>query len=396
MSLPVKIENGVASLIVNKTRKLTPRQLLNLQRTFDQYGETARDKYLANLLGLYKEPLRIQRVKFSQYADKLANKPTNSVLAQFKKLLYCEDDANHRPTNWNIGKWVGVEIECFYPAQVECTDECNHDDDICCADPTPSRRVAHKKLRDLIQKANIPRVSVKDDGSLEDEEGVGVEVTLLFNIEHGFGSLERLCRVLNEAGCYVNKTCGLHVHLDARHLEPKGVKLIGKRLGRALPILKWIVDPSRHDNTYCEMAVSRFSRNARRYYAINMTSFFEFKTIEVRMHGGSTNAHKIQNWIELLRFLASSRVPKQFTTFQDLIDLGTPEHLIEYADKRITKLNPNAWSELIPEPVVTSRPIISEERQRELSILAEIRNREEEEIRQTQEFLELMHERRHV
>lgn len=363
MSLPYKIENGVASLVVNKKRKLTERQLANLKRTEHVYGVESAQRYISSLLGLTKRPVDVSRPKIRQYNhDRLASKPPGSILSKFKSLLYCEEDASHRPSSRSVGQWIGVEIECLYPAIGVENDDGEYE-------PNISQEEAHRELRKAIQHANIPRVSVKDDGSVHDSDGdgVGVEVTILFNTEDGFGPLQKLCDVLNRKGCFVNNTCGLHVHLDARHLQEKGVKRIGRRLGNALPVLKWIVDPSRHTNNYCALAVSEF-RDSRdyRYNAINLTSWFEFKTVEVRLHGGSTNFKKIKNWIELLRFLASTRVPRNFSTFQHLIELGTPEHLIEYADKRITRLNPTAWAKLMP-PAPDAPPTDAQaERMREL------------------------------
>lgn len=352
--LSPKIANGIASFVVNSTRKLTPRQVTTYNQTNDRYGERAAERYLYSLLRLTKGRVDVKRLKAPSYVnDKLAIKSKNEVLTQFKALLNCDDETSHIPSNRHIGKWIGVEIECFYPAEREYSN-CSCDDGCCECEPEycPDRDTAHKRLRRLIQAANIPRASVKDDGSLHDDEGVGVEITLLFNSADGFEPLNKLCKVLHDAGCYVNKTCGLHVHLDARHLKNKGVKLIGRRLGRALPVLKWIVDPSRHNNTFCQMDVSRFtSTHSSRYFAINLTAFFRYKTIEIRMHGGSTNARKIRSWIELLQFLSNQKIPKNFKTFQQLIDLGTPSHLIEYADKRITRLNPEAWPILIPPPI---------------------------------------------
>jgi hypothetical protein len=206
-------------------------------------------------------------------------------------------------------------------------------------------------LRKVLKDSGITRCQVKYDGSVEDSDAHGIEVTILFNTKTGWSKLDSLCEILNDYNAYVNKTCGLHVHLDVRHLKPAKAKLMGRRLNRALPVLKYLVDKSRHNNSYCNLGMSGFSRNADRYYAINMTSYFKFKTIEVRLHGGSTNFDKIKSWIEILQFVSARPMPKTGLNFQDLIDMGLPEHLIEYADKRITKLHGEAaWRVLIPAP----------------------------------------------
>lgn len=347
--LPIKIKDGVASLVVNVSRKLTPRQLATLKRTQDNLGTAAAEKYMHSLLGLTKERVRIQKPHSFERFDVLAAKPSGMIARMFRELQECYEDTKHTPSKRSPGHWVGVEIECYYPAEKSCSDDCDHENGDCYASFYPSEDQAHNIIRRALIEAGVTRASVKDDGSLEDEEGVGVEISLLFNAEDGFGQLQKLCTTLSKLGCFVNDKCGLHVHLDARHLKPRGAKLLARRLGRALPVLKWIVHPSRHDNYYCKMEVGPFGRNHdNRYFAVNTQAYFRYKTIEIRMHGGSTNFKKIKNWIELLRFISGTKVPKELATFQDLIDLGTPEHLVEYADQRITTLNPSAWTKLIP------------------------------------------------
>ena len=192
----------------------------------------------------------------------------------------------------------------------------------------------------------MARTCVKYDGSLTDDEGIGVEVTLLFNSKHGFEPLERLCKALNAHGCYINKTYGLHVHMDSRHLTKRQVKKMGASIGYALPVIKWLVPKSRHDNTYCKLKVSQLRGD--RYAAVNLTAFSKYKTIEIRLHQGSINAKKIKNWIELMKFLGQANLKTDIASFQDLIDLGLSDELVEYCESRITELNPEAWPRLMP------------------------------------------------
>lgn len=338
--LPIKIENGVATINVVKSIKLSKRQ----QRTLEnmKVGNKYRyERYLQSLMGLIKDRVDVNRLNYGGL-DPLASKPRHSVLAKFNHLLNNQHNVEHKPTQRNIGQWIGVEIECFIPQEYDDNGEPND-----CTEH-------YHDLRSAIREAKITRVQVKQDGSLEcDDNGVGVEVTFLFNTMDGFDKLRQLCDVLTSHGCYVNETCGLHVHLDARHLKRGGVLRIGRRLGRALPILQWMVDDSRHDNHYCKMSVGPLKNDRDdRYHAVNLTSFFDFKTVEVRLHGGSINSKKIQNWIETLRFLANKRIVKPLKTFQEFIDLGVPAHLVEYADKRISRLNPGAWLIINPEATV--------------------------------------------
>lgn len=356
--VPIKLENGIASVDVSKKRTLTARQLATLDRTKVAYGPEAAKTYLETLMGLTKRPVNVSRPRPSRVGYDRLNKRPNQVLDKFKLLLNCDSDIDHIPSKRNMGRWVGIEIECFYSYCQDCMEDCNHDNDECYGSHSLDEETAHCNLRHAIRKAKIPRASVKSDGSLSSDEGIGVEITLLFNTADGFKPLERLCEVLSDHGCFVNDTCGLHVHLDVRHLKKSGAMLVGKRLGRALPVLKWMVDDTRHNNTYCKLQVGPMSRtNESRYHAINMNAYFRYNTVEVRMHGGSTNARKIKCWIELLQCLSVTKNAKELNTFQDFVDLGLPDRLVEYAEKRITRLNPYAWAKLMP---VTREPIAVE------------------------------------
>ena len=333
-----QVKNNI--LACTKTRTLTPKQ----QALMSQLTPRRQQEYMLRLLGIVKGSISLDRFK-SYEKDLLSCKPDLSVLTELRQLRNLSQ--NHTPSNKNIGEWIGVEIECLIPHQDDDTGENGYWEE----------EVAHDYLKAAIKRAGITRCTVKDDGSVDDQDDVsghGVEVTLLFNAAQGFEQLEKLCQVLDDVGCFVNSTCGLHVHLDARHLAKIDVKRIGKRLGHTLPVLKWMVDDSRHENEYCKLEVSPLiDRQRFRYCAINLTSYYKFETIEVRLHGGSTNFKKIKNWIEILRLIGQADIKRDVTTFQEFIEVtNLPDRLIEYAEKRITRLNKESWSILMPVPEV--------------------------------------------
>ncbi len=334
----LKIVNGMLSL--NKTKSLTARQLHTLKGLTDADKNT----YMLSLMGLLKG--RQYKPKYSRGRDAL-RKPANSVLSKLRELKDLSLD--HKPTAKDVGQWIGVEIECFIPHQSgssDCTDDCDHDNDICYqSDDYWDENKARNWLMKELKAAGVTRVNVKFDGSLSCDEGHGVECTILFNSAYGFEPLEKLCKVLTDSGCYINRTCGLHVHLDARHLTQLQVKAIGHSIGHTLPVLKWLTPVSRHNNDYCALSVSKM--HGGRYHAVNLTAYAKYKTIEIRMHQGSINAAKIKNWIELLKVMGAAKLKTNITTFQELIDLpGMNESLITYAESRITELNNNAWAQL--------------------------------------------------
>jgi hypothetical protein len=113
--------------------------------------------------------------------------------------------------------------------------------------------------------------------------------------------LYRACKVL--ADCAVNKTCGLHVHLDMRGRTENEVWLLARKLNKWLYALREFVPESRRNNRYCRFGVSRTDR----YHAVNFTSFSKYGTLEVRLHSGTVDYAKIIAWIRLLELLVAYR-----------------------------------------------------------------------------------------
>ncbi len=353
-----QIKNGKITL--NKSRSLTPKQLAMLKRLPTEHE---RSKYIMSLMGLVKgrEARMILPRVTKRGVDVLHDKPKATILNQMRRLQSVERD--HKPNDKGLGNWIGVEIECFIPHQDgdnqrECECEFDADGDIeyeCayCRNGQENHwdeTQAHDWLKERLTEAGVTRCCVKEDGSLNDDMGHGVEITILFNSQYGFSPLDKLCKTLTKAGCYVNKSCGLHVHLDARHLTVKQTERIGQSLGHSLPVLKYLVAKSRHTNKYCEMRVSKLIKISHdddtwdeRYCAVNLTAYPKYKTIEIRLHGGSINASKIESWVNLLKTISAAKLKSDLNTFQDLIDLGLNETMVTYAEERISELNPDAW-----------------------------------------------------
>lgn len=191
-------------------------------------------------------------------------------------------------------------------------------------------------------------VYLKDDSSIhtEDNNEHSHEITILTKQENYIETITRVCAVLNskEANCYVNNTCGMHVHFDARHREPKRMFA---NLVRMLPLLKQMVPAGRvegsHANNYCflnttdVMDQSRHPSRDHRYQAVNPTSYSKYRTIEVRMHSGTTNAAKIINWIALCLYAVDSPIIIDTITTPHVLNskFDVNSKLMEYIHKRI-------------------------------------------------------------
>lgn len=219
-----------------------------------------------------------------QSVDALANKGVNKYL---KMALAKYDPLKDKsPSGIALGNALGIEIECIIPNDY-AEDK-------------------YREFRKLIMDRKITNVNFKGDSSINDydrELYSSVEVTIISDILD-MSNLKKLCEVLDEIGAWVNKTCGLHVHLDCRDIANMGdittrnLNYRANRLTWALPVLTKMLPASRLSNDrYCRYGKSK---RGDRYYMVNTTSFSSHKTIEIRAHSGTTNYEKISQWATLL------------------------------------------------------------------------------------------------
>jgi len=147
--------------------------------------------------------------------------------------------------------------------------------------------------------------------------------------------ISKACKVLADHKAEVNSTCGLHVHIDMRNRDEKQAFA---NLVKSQKLLYSMVPRSRYENTYCKPNDKGLKMDSYqgRYLGINPSSYGEHGTIEVRLHSGTVNAEKINNWIKLLQAIAySKRVPK-IVKLSDLVNnVKLPSTLIEYIEKRL-------------------------------------------------------------
>lgn len=164
-------------------------------------------------------------------------------------------------------------------------------------------------------------------------------------------------------GGTVDTRCGLHVHVDVRHLDLPGMGTpesalcdAGEtydRLCGLYPILKKLVPKSRLRSSYCrwrnnrrESPDFRGSGNGNRYAALNFDAYSEHGTIEWRMQGGSCNVVKIESWALLCQHLTrwvsvrDHSVPRTWEGFLAIL----PRWLASWCILRRERL----WGELGP------------------------------------------------
>jgi hypothetical protein len=80
-------------------------------------------------------------------------------------------------------------------------------------------------------------------------------------------------------------------------------------------------------------------KNDDRYKAINVQAYKEHKTIEVRLHTGTIEEHKILNWVQLLVSIASAkkRLAPISTVDQLVEQVSIDESLVAYVKMRVEK-----------------------------------------------------------
>lgn len=144
-------------------------------------------------------------------------------------------------------------------------------------------------------------IEIKDDSSLDGTEAFPEchELCLLTTEKKFASTVKKLCKVLKKH-CSVNKSCGLHVHLDMRMRD---VETAYANLFEAQGLLYSMVPASRLISGYADY-VGYYepveANTSDRYVGINKNAYDSHTTLEVRLHSGSVNAEKIINWVSLL------------------------------------------------------------------------------------------------
>jgi hypothetical protein len=155
-------------------------------------------------------------------------------------------------------------------------------------------------------------VCLKTDGSIRTEDGMYPhEVTILAKEKDIYEVIEQVSKVLLAANAKVNKSCGMHVHLDMRNRDHV---VAFHNLVSAQNILFAMNPFSRQSGSYCKRQETKVFNEAingggrdMRYFGINATAHAKHNTIEVRIHSGTVQASKINNWIKLLLLITNKK-----------------------------------------------------------------------------------------
>lgn len=206
-----------------------------------------------------------------------------------------------------------------------------------------------------LAKAGVENyVTLKNDGSLRAEADYKHchELCVISPQKEFKEVLQKVIKVLDDAGSKVNKTCGLHVHIDVRN---RNKEQVFANLVKAQDILyamnpnsrlTGISEEGNRETCYSQKITTTDFQAAldqrERYMGINAKAYSKHKTIEVRIHSGSTNFEKIFNWVCILLAIADKdKVYKTTVTDPELFvkRFNLDDQILAYIKQRIAKFN---------------------------------------------------------
>ncbi|MBG0515317.1 amidoligase family protein [Elizabethkingia meningoseptica] len=242
------------------------------------------------------------------------------------------------PINFDFAftRKFGVEIEFFGPTQNQLSQS--------------FRANNTEVLLESYNHQTRPHWKVVTDGSLVGENSRELVSPILQGTE-GLKELRKACKSLRQANAKVNRTCGVHIHLDANDYSIENFKTLLKNQYFVEQQIDKIMPTSRraNSNRYCQGFRSEYQTSffqkidacqtihqmtnlfRTRYFKLNIQSFQRHGTVEFRQHGGSTNYLKIKNWIFICaRLVEFSKQNIIITDINQILD----ENLQEYIEDR--------------------------------------------------------------
>ena len=187
-------------------------------------------------------------------------------------------------------------------------------------------------------------VHLKGDGSIRvDKSGYSAhELSACIPESQRKVVISKIAAVLKEAGALINKSCGFHVHLDMRNRDRQKSF---SNLVSAQNVFYAMNPKSRKESNYCKKTLSKDldkERNGSRYKGVNAAALSKYGTLEIRIHSGTVDDAKINNWVDLLISVADAdapfkRAPRTIDSFCKGYNI--PSELRSYIIERIRKFN---------------------------------------------------------
>lgn len=202
--------------------------------------------------------------------------------------------------------------------------------------------VSRSSLVSALQAAGLGNWRVAHDGSIRGTETFELVSPILVGMD-GLAQLERVCQILEAKRAKVNKSCGLHIHFEARSFSLASWKNLFSNYANLEGVIDTMMPESRRGNTnyYCG-SITGYKEQVEqtstidqlirvlptRYFKLNTKSFTEHGTVEFRQHSGTIEYAKISNWILFLHGLVSyseQGLRVQNLTFEETAKFTTPE-----------------------------------------------------------------------
>lgn len=152
------------------------------------------------------------------------------------------------------------------------------------------------------------------DGSLP---AMGCEFKICRPAKMAIKKAVRLASRLNAAGAKVNKKCGLHVHLDCRGLTRERKVAFVRWMGNNQDWFLSLFPRSRQPGVCPHIERIQWPESTDHYVWCHITGY---NTIEIRIHGGTLNRHKMLGWLNACKDLL------------DLLRSGVEFPAIEFED----------------------------------------------------------------
>lgn len=191
------------------------------------------------------------------------------------------------------------------------------------------------------------------DSSIQGENAYEMVSPILQGSE-GLSHLKSACKSLRLSKAQINKSCGLHVHIDVNDYSVENMKTLIKNFYLLEKDFDKMMPESRRENknNYCQgflhlennnrqMFFSKIDRCTTisqiasyfnsRYYKLNLQSYTRYGTVEFRHHSGTTMYSKIKNWIFICsRLVEFSKHNMLVTNLNQILN----EELQEYYEER--------------------------------------------------------------
>lgn len=173
--------------------------------------------------------------------------------------------------------------------------------------------------------------------------------------------VETVCEVLKSLGAEADSQCGTHVHHEVADLNVRAFKRLVETWREHQSLTDMLTSPGRRDGqwsqhlpdemmTRIEQATTVYECAEAandRYYALNITCYPSYGTVECRQHQGTLNAQKVLAWIAYGQAMINAAVTRGVeidnSDIDSLLDsLPINEsHQRLYLKQRARELNPS-------------------------------------------------------